>query len=125
MIKAEFNPDTGILIATFEGVIRIKEIIDYMDATRQNLSYPRKLKILTDASDADYNFSPQDLHAVVEANNRSLEQYEYIIDAIIAANSKTTAITMLYQEFSRTQKYHFRVFSTREAALKWLINSAF
>jgi hypothetical protein len=61
-----------------------------------------------------------DLKVVVEANLKSLEQYNYIIDAIITDNPKETAFSMLYKELSATKKYKFNVFSTREAAIEWL-----
>ena len=125
MVTAEFDTDTGILNARFKDMVTLSDILDYIDSTRLNRSYPRKLKIITDAKGADYNFAPDDLHKIVEANNRSMEQYDYIIDAIITDDSKTTAISMLYQEFSRVANYRFKVFSTKETAINWLIHSSF
>lgn len=120
MVKTDFNQRTGILQSRYEGEVSLKEIIDYIDATRDNNSYPRKLKILTDATGADFNFSPDDLGKIVKANNISISRYDYIIDAIILSGPKATALSMLYQEFSKTNKYKFNIFSTRKAASEWL-----
>jgi len=125
MVTAEFDHDTGILNSRFKDFVTLNEIIDYIDSTKLNRSYPRKLKIITDARGADFSFTPDDLPKIVEANNSSMEQYDFIIDAIITDDSKTTAISMLYQEFSRVPNYRFKVFSTRDAAINWLIHSTF
>ena len=123
MVIAEFNPQTGILDSKFVGDVAIKEIIDYIIATKKNESYPRVLKILTDASKANMNFLPDDLVKIVEENNKSIEKYDYIIDAIVLSSPKETALSILYQELAKNKKYKFQVFSTREAAAKWLTNN--
>ena len=123
MVIAEFNPQTGILDSKFVGDVAIKEIIDYIIATKKNESYPRVLKILTDASKANMHFLPDDLVKIVEENNKSIEKYDYIIDAIVLSSPKETALSILYQELAKNKKYKFQVFSTREAAAKWLTNN--
>ena len=56
-----------------------KEIVDYIIATKENGSYPRVLKILTDATEAIMNFSPGDLSRIVEENYKSIEKYDWNI----------------------------------------------
>ena len=120
MVRTEFNHQTGILNSKFEGDVNINEIVDYVIATRENKSYPRILKILTDATTANMDFTPRDLTLIVEENYRSLEKYDFIIDAILLKSPKETALSILYQELAKTNKYIFQVFSTKEAAVKWL-----
>ena len=123
MVTSRFNHETGILDSNFMGEVTLKEIIDYIAATSENKSYPRKLKILTDATNSSMNFSAGDLLAIVNENNKSLENYQYIIDAIVIESPKETALSILYQEIAKNPKYKFRTFSTREAAYEWLINA--
>lgn len=120
MVTTTFNNQNKILEAQFKGDVYLKEIIDYINATKTNSSYPRKLKILTDAKRANFKFNSSDLNAIVLANNQSLENYQAIIDAIIISAPKAAALTVLYQELSKNKKYHFNVFSTHKAALNWL-----
>jgi hypothetical protein len=120
VVITKFDKVTGILRSRFEGNVTLEEIIEYIDETRKNISYPRGLKILTEADNAEFDFKPDDLLAIVEANNKSIEEYDYIIDAIIVSDSKATALSMLYQEFSKNKKYRFNIFSTKEAASEWL-----
>lgn len=120
MIKSVFNKETGILDSTFYDDVDKDQIVGYIDSTRLNKSYPRRLKILTDSTRANMLLTKNDLMEVVVANLRSLEQYDYIFDAIVTENPKETAFSLLYKELSATNKYRFEVFNTRRAALEWL-----
>ncbi len=120
MIIVKFDSKKGTLHSKFEGKVTLKEIVDYIVATKENKSYPRVLKILTNATHADMVFSPEDLAVIVEENYKSLEKYEYIIDAIVISSPKETAFSVLYQELAKTKKYLFQVFSTDKAAIEWL-----
>ena len=122
MVNTKFNFQTGILESKFNGEIYLNEITNYIIATKENNSYPRTLKIISDASNAHFNFQPKDIEVIIYENNRSLERYDYIIDAIIVESPRTTAITILYKELSKNRKYIFNVFSTKEAALEWINN---
>ncbi len=123
MVVAKFNDQTGLLDSNFMGEVTLKEVIDYIIATKENKSYPRKLKILTDATNSNMNFNAGDLLAIVNENNKSLENYQYIIDAIVIESPKETALSILYQEIAKNPKYKFRTFSTREAAYEWLTDA--
>ena len=120
MVTTNFNTKTGILESKFEGDINLTAIVNYIIATKENSAYPRLLKIITDATKANFNFSIDDLEIILDENYKSLKKYNYIIDAIIIDNPKNTAISMLYQELAKTNKYKFGVFSTKEAATEWL-----
>ena len=120
MVKAKFNPNTNILESKFEGNVTLAEIVNYIIATKENNSYPRKLKILTDSSEAIFNFSIEDLEIIVEENYKSLEKYDFIIDAIILDGLKNTVLSMLYLELAKSNKYKFEIFATKSAAVSWL-----
>jgi hypothetical protein len=120
MVNFTFNNKLNILESQFKGDVYLKEITDYIKATHKNKIYPRTLKILTNAEKAIFKFSVNDLNTIVNENNKSLEQYDAIIDAIIIDSPETAALSILYQELTKNKKYHFNVFSTHEAALNWL-----
>lgn len=122
MVTAKFNPLTNTLESKFEGNVILSEIINYIIATKENNSYPRKLKILTDSSEAIFNFAIEDLEIIVEENYKSLEKYDLIIDAIIIDDPKNTVLSMLYLELVKTNKYKFEIFATKSAAIDWLNN---
>lgn len=122
MVTAKFNQQTNILESKFEGNVTLAEVVNYIIATKDNKTYPRKLKILTDSIDAVFNFSIEDLEIIVEENIKSLEKYDLIIDAIIIDDPKNTVLSMLYLELAKSNKYKFEIFATKSAALDWLNN---
>jgi len=120
MVHASFNTETGILDSRFEGQVTLDQIVDYIRATKQNTDYPRTLRILTDATQAQMNLTPEDLSTIVEENLQSLAKYDGIIDGIVLDGPKETALSLLYRELAKTNKYRFEVFSSRENAYQWL-----
>lgn len=122
MVTSKFNYETGILESIFVGEVYLREILDYIISTKENDSFPRVLKIITDTNNANFNFEINDLEKIIIENEKSLKKYDFIFDAIIVDNPKNTAISMLYQELGKNDRYKFDIFSTREAALNWLEN---
>ena len=122
MITYIFNNATGILETKFEGKASIKDIIEYILSLSEDESLPKKLKILTDATKGKFSkgVTPKDLTKLVEANKKSLAQRDYIYDAFILTGTLEMALGVLYKTISSTKKYRFNVFSTKEAAIKWL-----
>lgn len=120
MITVEFNNEEQYLHSTFEGEITKQELIDYIDAIRLNNLYPRKLKIIIDSTHAKMKLAKEDLRLVFDANLKSLAKYDFIFEAIITLYPKETAYSIMYKEMSATKQYKFEVFSTKDAALKWL-----
>ena len=122
MVTSIFNQETGILESAFTDEVTLQEIVDYIISTKENKTFPRTLKIKTNATKANFNFSIDDLETIVNENEKSLEKYEFIIDAIIVDDPKTTMISMLYQRLEKNKKYKFEIFSTAIGASKWLEN---
>lgn len=122
MITVKYDEKTGILLSTWKGDIDLNQIVDYIDSVRLNEAYPRRLKILSDSRDANFILRPGDLPKIVEANQKSLKQYDTIIDAMLVANPRDTALSVLYQELSAIPDYFFEIFSTPAKALMWLKN---
>ena len=122
MIIIKFDKNTGILLSTWKGDIDLNQVVNYIDSVRLNEDNPRRLKILTDSREANFILNPEDLPTIVEANIKSLKQYDTIIDAMLVANPHDTALSILYQELSAIPNYFFKIFSTPEKALEWLKN---
>ena len=122
MVISKFNEQTWVLESEFVGEVTFTEVVNYIISTKENKTYPRVLKIKTNATNADFNFSIDDLETIVIENEKSLEKYDFIIDAIIVDNPKTTVLSMLYQELEKNDKYRFNIFSTDKGASQWLEN---
>jgi len=123
MVLTEFNEKSGILHSKFDGVVSLLEVVEYIRATKNNTTYPRDLKILTDSREAIMNFNVDDLDVIVLENTQSIKNYDSITDAIVLDGAIETALSLLYQELSKLKNYKFNVFSTEKAALNWLENN--
>lgn len=122
MITLNFDEDSGVFKSDWTGDVYLKDIIDCIDSVSMNRDLPRRLRIITDSSKAKLLVQPEELPLIVEANLKRLDYYDTIIDAMIPANPHDTALAILYMELAAIAKYSFRIFSTPEAALKWLKN---
>jgi len=122
MVFAEYNHQTAILESKFEGELTVKELVECSIPTKENEPYPRFLKILIDSTKATANFPSSDLSILAKKHHKIIEKYNYIITAIILDTPKETAFAMLFQSLTKNSKSKFQLFSTREAALRWLDN---
>ena len=122
MIERNFNENSTFLEAKFEGEVNVIQIVEYIQETKESDLYPRTLKILTDARNANMNFKAEDLGVIVDENYKSLAKYDYIIDAFVLDSPTETALSILFDELVKSNKYKFKIFSTIQAASKWLEN---
>lgn len=120
MIKSAFNRNNNILETEFKNDIDAVDVLLYLQEFEHNSAYPRKLKTLVTATNADFKFSLKDLKSFNQVKNQSLKQYELVVSAIIISNSVTAALSTMYSTLANNKKYKFKVFSSREAALMWL-----
>ncbi len=122
MISYKLNTKTGILETTFKGNISMQDIIDYISALARDKTLPQKLKILSDASKAKLAGEPEldELMRIVETNKKAVALKDGTYDAFIISGSVETALGQIYMDLSKTEKYMFKVFSTKKAALEWL-----
>ncbi len=124
MIRSEFNHKTGMLEASIVGEITITEMTEYLLSLGQNNSLPKRLKIFTDATKAWYekNTNPEDIIKLSEANATAIAQRDFTFSAFVLSSAMETAMAQLYKESSQAINYKFKIFSTKESAIKWLSN---
>lgn len=120
MIYAEFDQQSGLLKTKFSGVITAEEIAGYVVANNQNKSYPRNLKILSDAREAEFAFKAKELVKIKHEIFESVKVFEKVSDTFVIDKPLETALSLAYMELARIPGYHFMVFSTLEGAHAWL-----
>ena len=123
MIISIYNQQTEILETEFTKDVTLEEIVNYIISIKENKTYPRFLKIKTNATISNFAFSIDDIEKIAIETDKLLEKYNLISDAMIVDNPRTTAISMLYQKITgKNVKYRFNVFSTDKGASEWLEN---
>ena len=121
MIKHQFNEKLQILEVTYLGELSAEEILKFSTYVSTNIELPRKLKILTDATNATYNFNHDTVEKLMSNLKRNLENYQLIMDAFIHSKPKETAFSQLFEIERAYTNYVHKVFATKEAALNWLM----
>lgn len=122
MITSEFNKETGILEACYSGNIHLSDLIEFGNTIYTNQSLPRKLLVLTDVSQANYLLQVEDFEEVIAHLKKHLSAFESIKVAFIQTKPKETAYSMLLSEKNPLNNYLRGVFSTRDAAITWLLS---
>lgn len=120
MIHAEFDQQSGLLRTTFSGVVTADEVVEYVIANNRNQSYPQNLKILSDATKAQFVFKAKELVRIKHEIFESVKVFDKVSDAFVTDKPHETALSLVYMELASAPGYHFMVFSTFEAALTWL-----
>ena len=121
MIKFEFNTKLNILEVYYMGDIRLNEILEYGEMIRQNVTLPRFLRILTDATSANYQFTAFEINEIMFALNEQIKPYQSVKNAFIHTRPVETAFSILADNAEPIKGYQHKVFSTREVALDWLL----
>jgi hypothetical protein len=116
-----FNQEKFLLEVIYEGIITLDELVEYGRQISSEKSLPRNLKIITDATRAKYNISPQEVNIVKEALMRDLEDFESIKFAYVYENPTGVALSLLLEQRMDSQNFKHKVFSTHSAAIEWLI----
>jgi len=125
MIRHLFNNELQILEVTYQGQINAEDILKFSSFISTNKELPRKLKILTDATDAHYNFSHSTADELISYLKQNLKNYHSIMDAFIHSKPKETAYSQLLEIEKNYDNYAHKVFATKEAALHWLMVDLF
>ncbi len=122
MIEYKFNEELQILEVFYEGTISISDLIDYGNSVFSDESLPRDLRILTDASKASYIILPEEIPQVIKLTLQHIKPYNKVKAAFIQSKPIETELSQLLELEFQSGKYEHSVFSSRQAALHWLLS---
>lgn len=120
MISISYNEELGVLQTRTGGELSVDEILGHYDEIRQNDSYPRDLKVMIDCRSTRLAVKLDDVSRIVEAARSTLPKYDKIREAILITAPYETVVATLFEQNARFDNYHFRLFNSEEAALRWL-----
>ena len=122
MRKYSYNKKLDILVLSASEVILINEIIDHYLELSKNVSLPRNLRVLLDCRGARLNVDTDEIGLTHDAVKEALNKYEYIREAILIDKPYETVLANLFKHYNEDfENYTFNIFSTEEAALRWLV----
>ncbi len=124
MIKSEFNKEKNYLHIEYFGSISPEDMQNLILEIIENKNLPRKLRIMIDSSQAEFNHQISDVDKVVSFLREKISSFDLVMEAMVINKPIETAFSMLYQEltFSLEGKYIHKIFTIKEVALKWLLS---
>lgn len=119
MIKYRFD-DSNIFTVTFSETVTKKNILDFLleFGTLQNL--PKELLILYNILDAKINLQMDDLISISQVADKVTSSYKMVRTAFVVDQPTITAYSYLFSHNTSSKNKIRRVFSSDEAAIKWL-----
>ena len=120
MVEHRFNAEKGVLYALVTGKIEFEEMMERAEMLGQRKDLPRDLKILEDAREAIAGFGVSEIKPMLRNMEKHLHNYDSVRHAVVHSNPLNTAFALMADQFRKDKKYRIRVFSTVEAAEKWL-----
>lgn len=120
MINYQFNSESNILETTFSGTVSVENLKNYMQKIHDKKDLPRKLKVIIDASNVNFEIDPTHSQEATAFNYSLSKKYEHIKTAIISNDPKRTAMLLMYQYGANSKNYEVKLFVLKENALKWL-----
>ena len=121
MIEFNFNKSEQILYVECSGKIEIDDMFQYVKKLGNDDTLPRKLLILEDARKSDVQFTEKQIPELITKLEVILPKYKTISHAVIHSDPLNTAYAIILENKVEKENYRLNVFSTVQAAKKWLI----
>jgi hypothetical protein len=120
MISYTFNSKTNILETKFTETVKYQDIMDYMIKIHDNPHFPRKLNVIIDARNVNFDASMPNAEEIANFNYSLSKSYSQIKTAILSDDPKFTSLLLLFQHDANTSNYQVKIFVLEENALTWL-----
>ncbi len=119
----DFDAEVGLLSINYQGNLSIKDIIASFNEAKQNLPLPKDLLILSDFRGTETEVKYLELPKLIGPTLEAIKGHTSINNAIIADDPKTMAFSTLFRTLVKKSIINYKIFSTSEAAKRWLSNS--
>lgn len=121
MITTTFDSEIDITTTTYQGQIDALELINYISKITLNTDELSKVLYFEDQTNAEFTFSPTEIRQIVHALLVKISSITAIRVAILNTHPRETALSLIAIRLLQAKNIHAKVFSTREAALDWLL----
>lgn len=120
MYYIDYQYSDSIVCIQLIGKVTLAEIEQLARDLYQAMSQGVKL-LLTDARDAEYEFSASNINEVIRITNPYYLPNATIYEAILIDSPREMAITHLYDKQKKRPNHVYKIFTTQNAALNWLM----
>lgn len=122
MIIKEFDIEKGLLVVKYIGEITINEILDYIISIANDKTLPRDLKIIEYTYNVKYNLNLKEIPIIINELKKQMHKFKRIKMCIIHTNPRAIAYYMLFMKKTAIKNYTTNLFSSENAAKRWLLN---
>lgn len=122
MIDISYNEEENLIQIIRLGDIYARDLIAYMNKIAEDYTEHPKLFILDDTRQSVSKFDHRgDYDAAIQVLKNHMHKFEQVHVALVADSPATTALSDLYKVMTANiRNYHYKMFSSREAARNWL-----
>lgn len=112
--------DSGIFYVKFSGSVTAEDIKAYLLEFELLNDLPKDFLSLYDLRNADINLNKEDILSISDLTNKVTASYKTVRTAFLVLKPLVTAYSYLFIDELPSEKTVRKVFSTEEAAIKWL-----
>jgi len=120
MIETNFNKEEGILYVTTKGNVKINDMFNGIDLLANMTDLPEVLRIFDNAATSIAAFNVSDIELMVIKIRERLGKFKSIRHAVVHTDPLSTAYAVIARKKIEMFNYHLEVFSSEQAAIKWL-----
>ena len=121
MILYELN-DNKIFDVSFEDKITLDDILYYLKKFETFDYLPSDIKLLYNFTKSIFNFTPEQIQIISELADKAVGKYKSVKTACLVSKPIMTAYSYLLTGMDENPNRQRKVFSTEEAAFKWLLD---
>ena len=114
--------DRKIFVVTFEGKMLLDDVMNYLNYFGTINSLPNDIRLLYNFKKAIFKFAPEKIQIIAELADKVTGKYKSIKTAFYVYEPLLTAYSLLFSGMDKNPNRQRQVFSTEEAAVKWLLN---
>jgi hypothetical protein len=120
MFKIKEDSDGGYYFRKLKPVISMEDMLDTLNYFKNSEGLPARLNILEDARDVKVRFSIKEIPAIMKEAVLIMKKYDVVKHAIVYNSAIYTAYGLLAEKLVSRGNYYLRVYSSMEAAEKWI-----
>ena len=118
-LEYTIDKEQGISFQKFSGFIRFEDLVEFNKRKIQDPNFREGLHILVDLSESEIGLTDKEIERYTRYLIDKKEKYEGTRCAIISDNPKQFVKSFFFKEYASVFG-KVEIFSTREAALRWL-----
>lgn len=109
------------LEVSIKGNFEVNDYITLLQSIGQRTDLPEHLKVIVFDNGTQINIMQNDVALIEASKDKFVAQFTNVRQALVTQNPKMTALAYISIYANKNPNYKTSVFSTKEAALEWLL----